>query len=810
MNAKAGAVAPQDKLWVLATDVRMIPLGELNPAVTRRISRPASLARREHLVVYRPMSRSDPKMIDRSVERVLAKFKRPATFLDVVIATLHEDGGRPVPLLRRLQPLVARLVRDGILVRADRPGDGNIREIKPLLKAGETFAGCRIVAPIRATIDSEVYLAVAGRGRRCALKMSRPCSTDAAVRRVERQMRREFEILRGLDGTAAACAVASGRRDGRQYGLVEWIDGQDVDEHAARLRGLVDGDSDARRRLAELACRCLDAVGTIHTRGYLHGDIHAKNLLVDGDAVRVIDFGLAGALEGGRTRRMSFAGVVHFLPPEAALAMLKDERRYDRSIRSEVYAMGVLVYRLLTGRHYLRPAYSRRAVARAIARSPMRSFREAGAPPWPAVEAVLRQALSKEPRERFPSLTRFRQALAVAAVLPVGPASVRGTRKSPGARRLARLKAFADYGLEKLASCRYDLLALEQAPPYASVAYGGGGAAFILLKAAGLYDAADMLAQAAAWTDLALADVSSPTGLYAPGAELTPDRIRPGSVYYSEAGLRVVQALIADAMDAESVRNAALARLAELMETARRGPSDLFFGPPGWLAAVSVLSREIVDERLTRWESRLARVVQDRVEASVASSQAPWDARGYLGAAHGRAGVLFPLLQWGVLRGARLPDDVHGLVRSLIREGVPTISGLNWPMRAGEPRKSMTSLCHGAPGVGMTLARAYEYFGDREFLEAARGAARHVASVEDEYASLCCGSTGQAYGLLSVARVDPDGPWFDSAVELALRAADPKRLAGQACGLLKGWAGPVCLALDLTAKERPRCPLLEA
>jgi serine/threonine protein kinase len=97
--------------------------------------------------------------------------------------------------------------------------------------------------------------------------------------------------------------------------------------------------------------------------------------------------------------------------------------------------LAALCYRIVTGSHYLDFSPVRPDALRQIAELPPRAFSAIGAMPWSSLEGVLRRALEKDPRNRFPSVRAFSEAL---RALPIETPLARG--QANGKRRGRRTK----------------------------------------------------------------------------------------------------------------------------------------------------------------------------------------------------------------------------------------------------------------------------------------------------------------------------------------------------------------------------------
>jgi serine/threonine-protein kinase len=176
-----------------------------------------------------------------------------------------------------------------------------------------------------------------------------------------------------------------------------------------------------------------DALEYAHRAGVVHRDIKPENILLHGGHALVADFGIALAAsrsDGGSrmTETGMSLGTPHYMSPEQAMG----ER--EITARSDVYALGCVLYEMLAGEPPFVGPTAQAIVARVMTEEPRSLTLQRKSIP-PHVEAAVNQALEKLPADRFASAKEFSQALDGQAV------GRSGGRVKASARPPARLSA---------------------------------------------------------------------------------------------------------------------------------------------------------------------------------------------------------------------------------------------------------------------------------------------------------------------------------------------------------------------------------
>jgi tRNA A-37 threonylcarbamoyl transferase component Bud32/TolB-like protein len=236
-------------------------------------------------------------------------------------------------------------------------------------------------------------------GRRVAIKVLRP--EIAAALGAERFLR-EIGIAAGLRHPHIVPLYDSGESDGLLYYVMPAIEGESLRARLERERQLP--LDDAIRITGDVA----DALAHAHAHGLIHRDIKPENILLEGEHALLADFGIARAVDAAVATRLTATGLSigtpAYMSPEQALG----EGALDA--RSDIYALGCVLYEMLVGQPPLAAPTAQAILARRL-NEPVPSLRPIRETVSPALESVILTALARVPADRFATAVDFRNAL---------------------------------------------------------------------------------------------------------------------------------------------------------------------------------------------------------------------------------------------------------------------------------------------------------------------------------------------------------------------------------------------------------------
>lgn len=164
--------------------------------------------------------------------------------------------------------------------------------------------------------------------------------------------------------------------DGQGIIIEEFINGETLEEYVEK-RGILEED-----QVCSIVKDICSALFVVHNRGIVHRDIKPENVMISNDGVvKVIDFGIARKIKEGKTQDTEILGTAGYAAPE--------QYGYSQTdARADIYAVGVLMNRLLTGELPAQHLYS-----------------------VPAVQNIIRRCIEMDAKNRFQTIQELRSTL---------------------------------------------------------------------------------------------------------------------------------------------------------------------------------------------------------------------------------------------------------------------------------------------------------------------------------------------------------------------------------------------------------------
>lgn len=263
------------------------------------------------------------------------------------------------------------------------------------IKPGDQLDHYRIESIVSRSDVATVYRATDVRtARQVAIKVPHPEIEDDVV--FAERFQREQEIGKHFDHPGVLKVIAEDHHS-QNYMVMEWVEGKLLRQILSEEKKL------SPERAVKIALGICHALGYIHNHGIVHRDLKPEHVMVDSqDHVKLVDFGLAAQTGAPRITFANLSQIAsspEYISPEQVKGKRGDAR-------SDLYALGVMLYEMVTGRTPFLGANAFAVMNDRLERHPVPP-REIDRSISPQLQEVIYRALEREPQYRYANAHDF-------------------------------------------------------------------------------------------------------------------------------------------------------------------------------------------------------------------------------------------------------------------------------------------------------------------------------------------------------------------------------------------------------------------
>ena len=259
----------------------------------------------------------------------------------------------------------------------------------------------RIVRHLGTGGMGSVYLAVnTNIDQQVAIKALKPDVARNADLRA--RFKQEAEMLCSLDHPGIVKFLNYVETPQGVFLIMEYVKGVTLEDFITKRNGLI-----VEKKAFPLLCEILDAFAYAHSKGIVHRDIKPSNIIITDDGhIKVMDFGIAQIVsESIITQNKYVMGTPSYMSPEQILGK-------DVDGRSDIFALGVLIHNMLTGRTpYDTTTMTSQEIKRRMMNEPLPRMAEYYPYVSTAIQAVVDKATQKVPEARYQSCGEMKAAI---------------------------------------------------------------------------------------------------------------------------------------------------------------------------------------------------------------------------------------------------------------------------------------------------------------------------------------------------------------------------------------------------------------